>query len=598
MKHYQIQFQPDNLTAVIHGGATLLEAAGQVGIILSTPCGSMGRCGKCKVRLLPSEKEVLACQYMIDSDLTVLVPESSRFYQQKILEHGIDRKIAAMASVRKIFVENPVLDIQNLCAFLSSKVSGEIVARDGLSDELSKVSLCQEKGITGILIYQDDDNSYILNAVENGDTAEKLYGLAIDIGTTTVVARLVDLNSGQVVATVSAGNPQTEFGADVISRISYCEHEKGLNKLHAAIIDCVNQLIRQSCLQGHIENKDIYEIAFAGNTTMSHLLLKYPVHQLGQAPYHAYSLDACDRTPTDMGLYINSAGNIHVLPNIAGFVGSDTVAASLACSLDITTTNTLLVDIGTNGEIVYGTQSNLLAASCAAGPALEGAGILFGSRAQSGAIERILFDGKDIDVDLIGTGPALTICGSGLIDAVAVMLELEIIDPTGRFYESSELNPLLPDTIRKRRITHNNEPAFVLAGTYTNKQWNNVVFLNQKDIRQLQLAKAAIRAGIELLLKKARTEVRHIQQLLLAGAFGNYIRKESAIRIGLLPAVPIEKIHFVGNAAGTGAEIAIISQNGRKMAKHLAREINYVEIAHEAEFQMFFSEFLMFPEKE
>jgi uncharacterized 2Fe-2S/4Fe-4S cluster protein (DUF4445 family) len=299
-----------------------------------------------------------------------------------------------------------------------------------------------------------------------------------------------------------------------------------------------------------------------------------------------------------MGLDINPAGNINVLPNIAGFVGSDTVAASLACSLDITTTNTLLVDIGTNGEIVYATQSNLLAASCAAGPALEGAGILFGSRAQSGAIERILFDGKDIDIDLIGTGPALTICGSGLIDAVAVMLELEIIDSTGRFYESTELNPLLPDTIRKRWISHHNEPAFLLAGTYNNKQWDNAVFLSQKDIRQLQLAKAAIRAGIELLLKKAHTDVSHIQQLLLAGAFGNYIRKESAVRIGLLPAVPLEKIHFVGNAAGTGAEIALVSQDGRKLAKHLAQEINYVEIAHETEFQMFFSEFLIFPEKE
>jgi uncharacterized 2Fe-2S/4Fe-4S cluster protein (DUF4445 family) len=294
---------------------------------------------------------------------------------------------------------------------------------------------------------------------------------------------------------------------------------------------------------------------------------------------------------------MNPAGNIHVLPNIAGFVGSDTVAGSLACGMDITTANTLLVDIGTNGEIVYASDSHLLAASCAAGPALEGAGITFGSRAQAGSIERVLFDGKDIDVDIIGTGQALTICGSGLIDAVAVMLNLGIIDETGRFLESSELNPFLPDTIRRRLISHMNEPAFVIAGNYTNRQWNDVVVLTQRDIRQFQLAKAAIRAGIELLLKKADVDAGSIQQILLAGAFGNYIQKENAVRIGLLPPVPLEKIHFVGNAAGTGAHMALISQDARISAKHLAKKIDYVEIAHEAEFQTFFSEYLMFPEK-
>ena len=603
MKHYQVQFKPDGLAAKIHEGATLLEAAGQVGIILSTPCGNAGRCGKCKVRLLPSEKEVLACQYIVKQDLTVLIPKSSRFYQQQILEHGIERQVDTMASIRKVFIENPGLQIQELCAFLSEKISSEVIVQDGLLEDLSKLSLYQENGATAVLRYHHDSKEsskqpcYILKAIEGGDTTEKLFGLAIDIGTTSVVARLVNLNSGQVVYTASTGNQQSQYGTDVISRISYCENEGGLEKLHTAIITCLNELIEQICLKSSIEYKNIYEIVFAGNTTMNHLLLKYPVRQLGQSPYEAYSLEACDRTPTDMGLGINPAGNIHVLANIAGFVGSDTVAASLACGLDITTANTLLVDIGTNGEIVYGTQSNLLAASCAAGPALEGAGIEFGSRAQSGAIERVLFDGKDIDVDLIGTDQSHTICGSGLIDAIAVMLDLGIIDPTGRFYDTNELPPLLSDSIRKRLITHSDEPAFVLSGDYTNKQWDNAVFLTQKDIRQLQLAKAAIRAGIELLLKKANADRDSIQQILLAGAFGNYIQKESAVRIGLLPPVPLEKIHFVGNAAGTGAQMALASQDARRMANKIAQTINYVEIAHEAEFQMVFSEYLMFPEK-
>lgn len=599
MKHYQIQFQPDNLTALIHRGATLLEAAGQVGIILSTPCGSAGRCGKCKVRLLPSEKEVFACQYIVNGDLTVFVPESSRFYQQQILEHGIDREVTAMASVRKVFIETPAPQTQEFCKSVAAAVSAEITIPDALHEDLSRLSLSPENGITCVLAYPDnnDEPGYILKAVENGNTTEKLLGLAIDIGTTTVVARLADLNSGRIVSTASTGNSQTEYGADVISRISFCDHDNGLNRLHTSIAGCLNDLIKKVCLQSSVKNEDIYEIVFAGNTTMTHLLLKYPVQQLGQAPYKAYCLDACDRDPADLGLQINPAGNIHVLANIAGFIGSDTVAGSLACGLDITTANTLLVDIGTNGEIVYASGSHLLAASCAAGPALEGAGITFGSRAQSGAVERVLFDGKDIDVDVIGTGKAGTICGSGLIDAVAVMLNLGIIDTTGRFFESSDLGPLLPDTIRRRLITHMNEPAFVLAGTYTNKQWDNAVFLSQRDIRQLQLAKAAIRAGIELLLKKAQADTNSIQQILLAGAFGNYIQKENAVRIGLLPSVPLDKIHFVGNAAGTGAQMALISRDARRLADQLAKKINYVEIAHEAEFQMLFSEYLIFPEK-
>jgi uncharacterized 2Fe-2S/4Fe-4S cluster protein (DUF4445 family) len=391
-------------------------------------------------------------------------------------------------------------------------------------------------------------------------------------------------------------NPQGKFGADVVSRISSCENAENAAQLHKAIIECLNELIKQTTEQANIDCQGIYEIVAVGNTTMSHLLLNFPVQQLGQAPYEAYCLKATDRSPSEIKLKINPAGNLHILPNIAGFVGSDTIAAALSCGLDITTANTLLVDIGTNGEIVYGTQSDLSAASCAAGPALEGAGIEYGSRAQAGAIERVLFDGEDIDVDVIGNTRPCSICGSGLIDVIAVMLELEVLDPSGRFYEKDELNPLLPNTIRNRLVKHVNKPAFVLTGEMTENGWENAVLLTQKDIRQLQLAKAAIRAGIELLLKKAQSGPENIQQLLLAGAFGNFIQKESAVRIGLLPKVSLDKIHFVGNAAGSGAEMALISQNARQLASRLAKEIHYVEIAHQAEFQMVFSEFLVFPD--
>jgi uncharacterized 2Fe-2S/4Fe-4S cluster protein (DUF4445 family) len=599
VKHYTVCFQPDNLVSTIHAGATLLEAASQVGLILSTPCGGMGRCGKCTVQLLPSKKDVKACQYIIEHDLTVSIPDSSRFFEQKILEHGIHRKIDGVSSMRKIFLENPPAQMNALCEALSEKISAQVVIRN--TPDSTLVSQCRESGITAILFLDDtkeeEASCYQLTGAEPGNTTSKLYGAAVDIGTTTVVVRLVDLNTNQIVATASAGNPQSQYGADVVSRISYCENESGSEQLHNAVVTCLNELLQSVAQQANIDHTDIYEMTAVGNTTMNHLLLRHPVQQLGQAPYQAHSLAAGDHQPGELAININPAGNIHTLANIAGFVGSDTVAATLACGLDITEANTLLVDIGTNGEIVFGTLSHLLAASCAAGPAMEGAGIKFGSRAQSGAIERVILNGVDIDVDVIGTTQAATLCGSGLIDAVAVMLELGIIDSTGRFCEPCELDPILLDSIRKRVITHDNEPAFVLSGKYTKKQWEDAVFLTQKDIRQIQLAKAAIRAGIELLLQKSGTQAAGIQQLLLAGAFGNYIQKESAIRIGLLPHIPLEKIHFVGNAAGSGARMALVSQNARRMAKELAEKIDYLEIAHQAEFQMVFSEYLLFPEK-
>ncbi len=601
MKHYRIQFEPDRVTAVIHGGATLLEAAGQAGIILANPCGGTGRCGKCKVRLLPSGKEVLACQYTIEHDLTVQIPDVSRFFKQRILEHGIRRPVAAMPTIQKIFIENPPFGIDAFCQRISEKIQSRFIIQDAMNTELEEGLPAFEKtGVTVILTSFEGDNAFPsapcckLTGLEAGNPAETLFGLAVDIGTTTIVARLLNLVTGQSAAVVSAGNPQTRYGADVISRIGHSETEDGGRQLHEAVIDCLNNLIRQAAKQGGIEPDAVYEIVAVGNTTMSHLLLKHPVKQLGQAPYRAHSLLAANRNPRDLKIQINPSGNVHTIANIAGFVGSDTVAAALACGMDTTRETILLVDIGTNGEIVLGTGDALSAASCAAGPALEGAGIEFGSRAQDGAIERVLFDGRDIDVDIIGSGKPQSICGSGLIDAASVMLNLGIIDATGRFYESDQLDPMMADSIRKRLITYKNEPAFVLT---ENSCSPNAVLLTQKDIRQLQLAKAAIRTGIELLLRKAGVSIENIQKLLLAGAFGNYIQKENAVRIGLLPKIPLEKIHFIGNAASSGAEMALLSQEARKCANTLARTINYVEVAGQAEFQMVFSEFLVFPEK-
>jgi uncharacterized 2Fe-2S/4Fe-4S cluster protein (DUF4445 family) len=528
MKHFTISFKPDGKQISIHSGATLMEAAGQAGIILNTFCGAQGTCKKCLVNIEPSGREVLACQYRINSDLTVTIPQQSRFFEQKILTHGIDKEIDA----------TPV-------------------------------------------IYQ----KYLNEAAE-----DKIFGIAVDIGTTTVVAKLIKMTDGQCLATEAALNPQSKYGDDVISRIAYADNEDNLSELNRAIIDCVNDLTVKLCNIIEIDVNCIYEMCIVGNTTMNHIFLELPVVQLGQAPYKAFSLESHYLPAEKLQIKINPAGNIHTVENIAGFVGSDTTAVALAVDIDSAEQMTLVVDIGTNGEIILGTKDKLYAASCAAGPALEGARITCGSRATEGAIEAVVLNEDDIDIDVIGNCPPRSICGSGLIDAVAVLLNLGIIDATGHFVDREALEGKLPPAILKRLSQQQGESAFILSPG----DISNTVFLRQKDIREMQLAKAAIRAGIKLLQKKTGIEDNAIERVLLAGAFGNYIRKESALRIGLLPNVPAERIVFVGNAASSGAAMALVSQQYRDKSRELAKKIEYIEIAHELEFQDVFADSILF----
>lgn len=601
MKHYTIRFQPDNITTVIHQGGTLLEAAEQAGVILNTPCGGAGRCGKCKVKLLPSNKEVLACTFTIDRDLDVWVYSTSRFFRQQILEHGIEHSAHIDPAVKKIFVKGPFGGPDDFCERLASALDDRLVITDECGRVLDQADWRSES-LDAVVVFgqspaaPSETPCYRLTSVAPAAGQSGWYGLAVDIGTTSIVARLINLKSGKLCATVSCGNPQAKFGADVISRIAHGSTETGLRQLHTCIVACLNDLADQAAQSAGIHTDDIFEMVAAGNTTMSHLLLKHPVSQLGQAPYRAYSLLEASRTPSELGIRINSAGSVYVLPNIAGFVGSDTVAAALACELDTSSTGALLVDIGTNGEIVLAAAGQMIAASCAAGPALEGAGIEFGSRAQAGSIERVIVNGDQIDVDVIGGVHPSSICGSGLIDAVAVLLDTGVIDSTGRFVDREELPPLLPEFVKRRIIEHGNAPAFVLSGRFDGTEWKDAVVLTQKDIRQFQLAKAAIHAGVQIMLDELGLQTSDIQKLLLAGAFGNYIRRESAVRTGLLPQIAIQSIHFVGNAAGTGAEMVLISRQARARAARLAREIKYLEIANKPEFQAVFAENLLFPQ--
>ncbi|MDD5459203.1 MAG: ASKHA domain-containing protein [Phycisphaerae bacterium] len=597
MKHFTVTFNPDAITVKIHGGATLLEAAGQAGIILNTACGGQGLCGKCSV-IIENEGEVLACKYIIESDLTVTILNKSRFFEQKILSSGIETQIHVHPTVCKKFVKPLPADFDELPGILAAGCPSEkYTLEDGIRGKNARFDTeTHEKGATFVChLTPDSDNGekyrYLVVDVEAGDTTTELFGLAIDIGTTTVVVKLIDMATGKVIATEADENPQRRFGDDVISRITFAETDENLKKLQSVIINCLNTLTKKLCGSAGINPGSIYEVAAVGNTTMHHLFLGLPVKQLGQAPYHPFSVESFDRTAAEMGFAINPIANIHTVENIAGFVGADTVAMGLAIDIGNAEKMTLAVDIGTNGELILGTKDKLYSASCAAGPALEGARISQGNRAVNGAIEAVVINEHDIDLDVIGGGTPHCICGSGLIDAVAVMLELGIIDTTGRILFKSNLDGKVSEKILSRLLEKNNQPAFCLA---FDKKGKPAVILTQKDVREFQLAKAAIRTGIKLLQKKAGVDDNGLSQILLAGAFGNYIRRESAVRTGLLPSIPIEKIKFVGNAASSGARMILLSRNMQAQASELARKIEYIEIAHLPEFTVVYADSMMF----
>ncbi len=594
MKHFSVAFKPDGKRVFIHSGATILEAAGRAGIILNTVCGRQGICGKCTVELVPDRRKVLACQYRVESDIVVVIPQTSRFVKQQILEHGTGRQVKIHPAVCKKFLKNIPKDVKTLQAALHDDASAETYKLTAESaEQLKQLSAVSgEAGLTAVCRRKSGPNGYSVIALEPGDTTAQLFGLAIDIGTTTVVSKLIDLTNGDRKATAAALNPQGRHGDDVVSRIAYANTEQNLAEMHNLIIECINKLTAKLCTKAGIQPQYIYEAAVVGNTTMGHILLQFPIEQLGRAPYKAHSVDAHDRSAGDMALAANPAANIHTVENIAGFVGSDTTAVALAIGMPSAEKMSLAVDIGTNGELVLGTAGRLYAASCAAGPALEGARITQGSRAVAGAIQRILVNGNDIDLDVIGAGPARTICGSGLIDAVAELLNLGVIDATGRFVPAGRLEGKLSPAILARVIKDKTGPAFVLA--WNRENGGQTVILTQGDIREVQLAKGAVRAGITILLRKMGIDESQVERIFLAGAFGNYIRPESAVRIGLLPPVPLERIHFVGNAAVAGAEMILLDSDYRALAGALTRKIEYVEIANEPDFQTIFADSMGF----
>jgi uncharacterized 2Fe-2S/4Fe-4S cluster protein (DUF4445 family) len=597
MAGYEVKFQPDGIKIQVSDGSTIMEAAQRAGIALNSFCGGIGTCKKCTVELPDKQKPILACQYHINSDLVVTIPESSRFFEQKILEEGITRegRIDPLVSKNHVKLTPPTLeDLRSdgrrlLDAIHDGDTSGPDVIGWPLLKQLPRLLRENDYDVTAVC-----HNRNII-ALEEGDTTNRIFGAAVDIGTTTVVVSLMNLTDGKTVAVASQTNPQVTFGDDVISRIQYSrDHKDGLENLHRRITGCINELLRENCEKAGVDHAQIYELTAAGNATMQHLLLEIPVVQIAQAPYVSVFSAGINIKASELGIEIHPQGNVYVMPSVAAHVGGDTVAVALSTALRHSENINIALDIGTNGEVVLGNQEKLLACSTAAGPAFEGARIRCGMRGAVGAIERVNITDK-VEISVIGDGVPTGICGSGLIDAVAELLNAGVLDKTGRLLTGDDVPSNLSPAIRERIVEVDGKPAFLLAPASQTKHGEDIV-LTQRDIRELQLGKGAIRAGMVTLMRYLGIEAADINRLYLAGAFGNYIRPESACRIGLLPEVEREKIQAIGNAASTGAIEVLLSKEARLHAEQLSCEIEYIELASRKEFQELFSSSMMFPE--
>lgn len=600
---FQIKIENTGQSFPCSAGQTVLQALTDGGVFMEANCGGRGTCGKCRLQVLQGrvansqglpavarqDNIYLACQIYPSEDLAVAVQEKEVSDKGTVTVNFADDGKPLLEKVA-ITPEYPTVEnhysLQEMIS-LALKLAGipaHFPAVPSLIRQLAAVAAPESGPITAVLAGGE------IIALEAGDSSGSLYGVAFDIGTTTVVGMLVDIRRKSVIATHSRTNPQAAFGADVISRIDAASQADGLEAQAAAIRQCLNQIVRALCVSADISARRIYAAAIAGNSTMEHLLMKAAPVSLALKPYAAVFRHMMPFSPAEIDLEINPSGKILLLPNIASFIGADTTAAVLATDQDILEAYTLMVDLGTNGEMVLGNRHKLFACSTAAGPAFEGAHIKSGMRASAGAIEDVTID-EDVSVRVIGGGKATGICGSGLVKAASCLLKKGILASSGRFDQNRVKT--LPPSLTERLRRQDNQWEFVLVSGKDSANGVDIA-LTQTDIRQLQLVKSAICTGVQFLLEKACPPKD--MPVFLAGAFGNYIDIESALDIGLLPGFRPERVRPVGNAAGIGAVRALLSREQLARCEHISENIEYVELAAQPQFQSRFLANLTFPE--
>ena len=620
--HVEVGFvDPEDARAVrrthIPRGATLLDAARAAGVAMDATCGARGRCRSCRCKVLSGDvspatmqdtlqlghEEVqerfrLGCQTRPVTDCEIMaLPPKSEAGHQILTGGGVagDAAFAIDSGVRKQVVtasppreeHRQTSDLAQVLEAVNGPVDRRvpIAAMRKIPNELRK-----QRGELTLTTF----NGRILD-VEAGDTSEHAYGMAFDIGTTSIVGTLLHLETGEELASVGSVNPQTVYGGDLMSRIAYAQFdEKKLVALRAKVLNAINGFIKDACRAAGVSREHLYKIVVVGNTCMHHIFLGVDVTFVGLAPYAPAVSDGIVVPASELPLKAAPNAQVCLLPIVAGFVGADTMACVLATRIYESEELRALVDIGTNGEVVMGSKERLMACSAPAGPALEGAQIRHGMRGAMGAIEAVTID-DDVHCSVIGSARAIGICGSGLIDACAKMVGAGVVDGMGRLGPPDRGR--LPAALAARLRTSDAGVEFVLVRD-ADAGKNDDVTLTQGDIRQLQLAKSAIYSGIVLLQRVMGIDDADLAELMLCGGFGNYINTESAVAIRLLPNVDLDRITYVGNAAHLGAQMALLSERERLRAEELARRIEHVALAARPDFQDIFIDGMSFESAE
>ena len=611
MTAHKIKFIPDNKVVEIESGATIKDAAEKAGVFINSLCGGSGVCGKCKVQVPDGKAHadmesisyltkgevregfVLACQARIFTDMDVIIPPEARMEDEQIL---MDEPIMTYSHPEKVSVAKVPRDPLSFFEPLSQKIYLVLDApsqTDNVSDidrvirglrkktdyQTFEASFKCLRGLAETLRISNwkvtatiarNGNIWRILQIEPGDTSDRNYGLAIDIGTTTVVAQLVNMKTGNVVGVAGSHNLQAHYGADVISRMIYaCNIENGLNTLHVSIIENINELIKTLTEQKKISKDDITAVVAAGNTTMSHLLLSLTPCSIRLDPYVPTAKIFPQINIAEIEIDVNSNAVMETLPAVASYVGGDIVAGIISCRISDRTEIRVLIDVGTNGEIAIGNNEWLVCCSASAGPAFEGGGISSGMRATKGAIQRVKIEGDRLYYETIGKAKPRGICGSGLIDCLSAMITNQYIDSDGKFNHSSK---------SERIIEREGEPQFIIAYSHETESGKDLT-ITESDVMNLIRSKAAVFAAIKSLINYVGFKFEDIHTFYVAGGFGTYLDIPNAISIGLLPDIDIKKIQFVGNSSLMGARIGLLSVHALDRAARIASGMTNIELS-------------------
>ena len=580
----------------VKSGENLLEILQNSDFSINAPCGGKGLCGKCKVKITAGaptvtsqEREILsreelnqgfrlACLVDIKTDLTVELPPEQK---AEIVTKGLERKVKLATRVKQFCLSPAEPTIEDQRDYLTR-------IQDQLPVPVEKVNhsvlekLEKFKGADYLTAIVKGDK---LVQLKLGDPGDGNYGIAVDMGTTTVVLYLLNLETGDEVDFYSFTNPQSQFGADLVSRVNYTlEKDGGKEKLQKVLITELNQGLEKLINRNELTQDQIWEVKIVGNTIMLHSLLGLNAESIVKAPYIPVFTDPVTLNPADLGLKLNSAGEINLLPAISGYVGADIVGDMLAVDFNLYEDWNLLIDIGTNGEIVLGKGNEIFACATAAGPALEGANITFGMAGVPGAIsEYEIRANGEIDYQVIGNQSPKGICGSGLMDIIAQLYKQGFLKKNGAFKKE------LPPRQRMWMTSYEDKPAYKV----TNESPAEIL-LTQQDIREVQLAKGAVATGIKILLNKAEIDYETVNNVYLAGGFGSQINISSATALGLIPSELKDKVIKIGNGAGIGAKLSLLNQKLSRMAEEIADQVDYIELSSHSDFQKIFMQEMEF----